>query len=372
VQKSHSKTKLLNSTPENIKIAAEALCAGDVVGIPTETVYGLAGSALNDEAIAKIFLYKSRPSFDPLIVHVAQSLNTCKKLAEAELINLKQMSQNQIKMSDKLIRSFWPGPLTIIFPKHSRISDLVTSSLPTVGIRSPAHPVAQAILKQSQLPLAAPSANQFGRISPTKAEHVLTELGEHLNLCVEGGECSVGLESTICSVGSSGEVTVFRPGGISQESLEKSLGGYFKGLHTELGLPAIASHSPIAPGLLESHYAPRKPMIRVHGLLKDTPVEEFKKTLLKKSISQEKVSVLSTYLLSADIHQNFAKFFREVNFHYLAENEMDSLTGAHNLFAKLRELDESNADLILCELPISNHGLWPAIRDRLSRASQPQ
>jgi L-threonylcarbamoyladenylate synthase len=372
VQKSYSKTKLLNATPENIKIAVQALRSGDVVGIPTETVYGLAGNALSDEAIAKIFLYKSRPSFDPLIVHVAQSLNTCRKLAEAELINLEGMSPTQIQTCDKLMKLFWPGPLTLILPKHSRISDLVTSSLPTVGIRSPAHPVAQEILKQSKLPLAAPSANQFGRISPTKAEHVLTELGEHLNFCVEGGECSVGLESTICAVSVKGDVSVFRPGGVSQDSLQKALGTHFKGVHTELGLPAIASHSPIAPGLLESHYAPRKPMVRVKGFLKETLLEELKKSLLKNSIKLDKVAVLSTYILPGDIHTRYLKTFEKVSFHYLAENETDSLTGAHNLFAKLRELDESDNDLILCELPTSKQGLWPAIRDRLTRASHPQ
>lgn len=372
MQKSHSKTKLLNPTPENIKIAVEALRSGEVVGIPTETVYGLAGNALNSEAIAKIFLYKSRPSFDPLIVHVAKALSTCKKLAAAELITLKEMSPIQIQTCDKLISLFWPGPLTIIFPKHPSLSDLVTSSLPTVGIRSPAHPVAQEILKQSELPLAAPSANQFGRISPTKAEHVLTELGEHLNFCVEGGECSVGLESTICSVSVKGEVSVLRPGGVSPESLQKALGDHFKGIHTEMGLPAIASHSPVAPGLLESHYAPRKPMIRVKGLLKETSLEELKKSLLKNLLKLDKVAVLSTYVLPADVHTRFSKTFATVSFHYLAEDESDSLTGAHNLFAKLRELDENNTDLILCELPQSPRDLWPAIRDRLTRASHPQ
>ena len=140
-----SKTKILNPTPEGIKIAVQTLLAGGVIGIPTETVYGLAGNALNDEAIAKIFFTKSRPSFDPLIVHVSSDLNSSKKLAKAEIIDLKQMTRLQIATCDKLIANFWPGPLTIIFPKHSNVSDLVTSSLSTVGIRSPAHPVAQEL-----------------------------------------------------------------------------------------------------------------------------------------------------------------------------------------------------------------------------------
>ncbi len=370
MQHIHSKTKLLNPTSQNIKVAVEALHSGDVIGMPTETVYGLAGNALNDEAIAKIFFYKSRPSFDPLIVHVAEDLKSCEKLAQAQLINIGAMTPAQIQTADKLMELFWPGPLTLIFPKHAQISDLVTSSLDTIGLRSPAHPVAQEILKQSTLPLAAPSANQFGRISPTKAEHVLSELGEHLNYCVEGGECSVGLESTICSVNAAGEVMILRPGGISEEALKNALGVLFKGMHSELGLPAIAAHSPMAPGLLESHYAPRKPMLRIAEILSSESLELLKTKILKAYLNHEKVAVLSPYVLNREARLKFSKLFGEVEFHYLAEADNDSLNGAHTLFSKLRELDQNDSNLILCELPTSSKGLWPAIRDRLTRASQ--
>ncbi len=365
-----SKTKILNPTPEGIKIAVQTLSAGGVIGIPTETVYGLAGNALNDEAIAKIFFTKSRPSFDPLIVHVSSDLNSSKKLAKAEIIDLKQMTRLQIATCDKLIANFWPGPLTIIFPKHSNISDLVTSSLSTVGIRSPAHPVAQELLKQSGLPLAAPSANIFGRISPTKSEHVLSELGEHLDYCLEGGECSVGLESTICSVNHGGEVSILRPGGVAADALSRFLGDAFMGIDTSVGLPAIAGHVPMAPGLLESHYAPKKPMLRLPQNMTDISAESISTLVADSFLKVQKVSVLSTYLLNASTHAKFFSLFTEVDFHFLAEDENDSLTGAHILFSKMRELDANRATLILCELPTSSKGLWPAIRDRLTRASK--
>ncbi len=364
------KTKLLNATTDNIKTVVEALKQGDVVGLPTETVYGLAGNALRDESIAKIFLFKSRPSFDPLIVHVPETLTSCQALADAEIINLMAMSQPQISTCDKLIQLFWPGPLTLIFPKHERISDLVTSSLPTVGLRSPSHPVAQQVLKLSGLPLAAPSANQFGRISPTKSQHVIEELGEFLNYCLEGGECSVGLESTIATVNLQGEVSVLRPGGVSLEALESCLEKSFRGLHTELGLPSVASHSPMAPGLLESHYAPKKQMFRLETRFQEFDFKWLKENFAGLKAENEELSLLSPFPLSAEIHRRALKNFNRVNFHYLAEDENDSLTAAHTLFSKLRELDSNPSALILCELPQSDKALWPAIRDRLTRASK--
>lgn len=370
MQQPNSKTKILNPTPENIQVAVEALISGDVIGLPTETVYGLAGSALNDEAIAKIFFYKSRPSFDPLIVHVAETLKSCKALAHSELINLAVMAPAQIKTCDKLMELFWPGPLTLIFPKHARISDLVTSSLDTVGLRSPAHPVAQEILKKSSLPLAAPSANQFGRISPTKATHVLSELGAHLNYCLEGGECAVGLESTICSVAASGHVTVLRPGGVPREALEKALGSLFQGVHSELGLPSVAAHAPMAPGLLESHYAPRKTMFRLEGEVTDELIKQTKEKLIHRSLLPKKIDVLTPFILPREIRLRFTNTFQDVTFHSLADHEENSLQGAHTLFAKLRELDQNDSELIFCSLPQSPKGLWPAIKDRLTRASQ--
>lgn len=364
------KTKLLNATPENIERVAEALKSGDVVGLPTETVYGLAGNARDEEAIAKIFLYKSRPSFDPLIVHVPETLTSCGLLAEAEIIDLGHMTHPQMVTSDKLMSLFWPGPLTIIFPKHKSIPDLVTSSMDTVALRSPAHSVAQEVLKSSRLPLAAPSANQFGRISPTKSQHVIEELGDHLNYCLEGGECAVGLESTIVRVDSEGKLSVIRPGGISTEVLKQQLGTSFEGVHKELGLPAIAAHSPIAPGLLESHYAPRKPMFRIEGSFKDLDLSKIKIGLEKQNLAARTLAILSMYPMASEIHLRLRDRFHNIEFHHLAEEENDSIAGAHNLFSKLRILDQSPVDFILCELPQSPRGLWPAICDRLTRASK--
>jgi L-threonylcarbamoyladenylate synthase len=370
VSNSHSKTQLLNATTENITLAIRALQSGDVIGFPTETVYGLAGNALNDEAIAKIFLYKSRPSFDPLIVHVAETLQSCTALAEAEIIDLKSMTQDQISTCDQLIQVFWPGPLTLIFPKHERVSDLVTSSLPTVALRAPAHLVAQKILRQSGLPLAAPSANQFGRISPTKSQHVLEELGGQLKYCLEGGECQIGVESTIASVNTRGEVSVLRPGGVSLDVLEKHLGKLFLGLHTELGLPAVAAKSPVAPGLLESHYAPRKPMLRIQNTWNETELINLYRSMNQLHSKVRKVSILSSFPLAFETQKLIRNVFTQADFYSLSEEENDSLTAARNLFTQLRMLDQSDSDLIVCELPKSQKGLWPAIRDRLTRASK--
>jgi len=370
VSNSGSKTQLLNATADNINLAIEALKSGDVIGFPTETVYGLAGNALNDEAIAKIFLYKSRPSFDPLIVHVAETLQSCTALAEAEIIDLRTMTHDQISTCDQLIQIFWPGPLTLIFPKHERVSELVTSSLPTVALRAPAHLVAQKLLRQSGLPLAAPSANQFGRISPTKSQHVIEELGAQLKFCLEGGECQIGVESTIASVNFRGEVSVLRPGGLSLEILEKHLGKLFQGLHTELGLPSVAAKSPVAPGLLESHYAPRKLMLRIQTDWNETELKNLYRSLPKNLSQVTKVSILSSFPLPFETQHIIRNTFTQAEFFSLTAEGNDSLTAARNLFAQLRTLDQSDSELIVCELPKSQKDLWPAIRDRLTRASK--
>lgn len=195
-------------------LAVEALRLGNIIGMPTETVYGLAGNAFDADAVAKIFSAKERPSFDPLIVHVADDLNSVTKLGSANIIAPESMTPSMIKITDALIQKFWPGPLTIILPKNRKIPDLVTSGLDQVGVRMPAHEVAQKLLKACGLPLAAPSANRFGRISPTTALHVAEELGTKIPYIVDGGSCTIGIESTVITVDDDC-VWLLRPGIIS-------------------------------------------------------------------------------------------------------------------------------------------------------------
>lgn len=216
--------------------AVALLEAEEVVAIPTETVYGLAGNAFSVKAVSGIFEAKNRPSFDPLIVHVADKNS------------IKEVVQNIPKELDTLSRHFMPGPLTLLLPKNEKISDLVTAGSPLVAIRIPQHPLAKALLQRLSFPLCAPSANPFGYISPTHAEHVEAQLGEKIPYILDGGACEVGVESTIVGM-EEGKVTIFRKGGIPVEALEALIGPVQVKTHS--------SSNPKAPGMLKSHYAPQ-------------------------------------------------------------------------------------------------------------------
>jgi len=226
---------IVEPTGENVHRAVHLLKAGECIGLPTETVYGLAADALNPEAVAKIFSIKERPSFDPLIVH----------LADAGQVD--QVATEVDSRSRALMEAFWPGPLTILLPRRKVLPDLVTSGLPTVAVRCPGHPVAQGILQAFGGPLAAPSANKFGRISPTTPQAVLEELGDQVEMILDGGPCSRGIESTIVDA-SRGPLGLLRAGAVTVEDLEKVVGR----------VESVKHHGPpTAPGLLKSHYAPR-------------------------------------------------------------------------------------------------------------------
>lgn len=222
----------------DISQAASLLKTGALVAIPTETVYGLAGNALNGTTVAKIFEVKNRPSFDPLIVHVPD-LHQCLRYVQEIPEVLKPLAQK-----------FWPGPLTLLLPRKKIIPDLVTSGLDRVALRVPSHPLTLALLKELDFPLAAPSANPFGYISPTTAAHVEAQLGKKIPYILDGGACEVGLESTIVGL-ESGQVTVYRLGGLAVDELEELVG--------PVQVKDHSSSNPQAPGLLESHYAPRTP-----------------------------------------------------------------------------------------------------------------
>jgi len=235
---------LLTTSAHDLDRAGEAIRDGFLVAIPTETVYGLGADAWNTVALARVFEAKRRPSFDPLIVHIADPQGA------SELADLS------VPYAAILSERFWPGPLTMVLPKLDKVPDLATSGLPTVAVRCPAHTVARQIIARSGVPVAAPSANPFGYLSPTRAEHVVAQLGNRVDFIVDGGRCLVGVESTVLDL-SSDPPLVLRPGGLPVELLAEVIPG--------LQVFDRATTSPRAPGQLPSHYAPSKPLYLVNS-----------------------------------------------------------------------------------------------------------
>lgn len=302
--------------------AAQLLRDGNIVAIPTETVYGLAADAFDEAAVLKVFAAKQRPSFDPLIVHIGQRDDVPRVVRELP------------PGAEALMDAFWPGPLTLVLPKQPAVPDLVTSGLDSVGLRMPAHPLTRELLGLLDFPLAAPSANPFGYVSPTTAQHVADQLGDRVPYILDGGPCTVGVESTILGW-DAGRWHLYRPGGIALEAIESVIG------RVE---PAVKQVLPVAPGMLESHYAPRKP---VH--VGDVPA------LLRRFAGQA-VGVIA---------------FR--NDHPAHRCEVLSESGdlseaARHLFAVLRDMDGSDCAVIVAE-EFPEEGLGRAINDRLRRAS---
>ena len=299
---------------------------GQLVGIPTETVYGLAGNAINPESVALIFETKNRPSFDPLILHTSS------------LERVEEFVSDFPEKLKKLAHAFWPGPLTLLLPRKPIVPDLVTSGLKRVAVRVPKHPLTLTLLESLDFPLAAPSANPFGYISPTAPAHVEAQLGEKIPYILDGGACEVGLESTI--VGLEGDdVVIYRLGGLDISEIQKLIG--------PVKVKDHSSSNPAAPGQLESHYAPRKPFI-----LGD----------LEKLVSEKKREGVKFGVLS------FAKHFPEIENQMTLSPESNLHEAAKNLFAAMRTLDQSQAEVILAEL-MPETGLGRAINDRLRRAS---
>jgi L-threonylcarbamoyladenylate synthase len=312
----------------DIERAAAFLRQGKLVAIPTETVYGLAGNALDLKSVSSIFETKNRPSFDPLILHVA-SLEQVSPFVSEFPEKLKQLAE-----------AFWPGPLTVLLPRKASVPDLVTSGLGRVAVRVPKHPLTLALLAQLDFPLAAPSANPFGYISPTQAAHVAAQLGSQVPYILDGGACAVGLESTI--VGMEGEqVVIYRLGGLELSEIESLVG--------QVTVQAHSTSNPSAPGQLASHYAPRKPIFL--GNLTE---------LVPQLIQQEK----KVGVLSFSTHFPSLPADRQV----VLSATQDLKEAAQRLFMAMRLLDESQAELIVAEL-VPEIGLGRAINDRLKRAA---
>ena len=308
----------------DISFAEILLTQGDLVAIPTETVYGLAANAFNAEAIAKIYTTKQRPTFDPLIVHtdsLERVIDFVKEIPEMALLLAKQ---------------FWPGPLTLLLKKKNVIPDLVTAGLDTVAVRIPRHPITKSLLKQLDFPLAAPSANPFGYVSPTTAQHVDDQLGDKIGYILDGGACRVGVESTIIGF-EDDQVLIYRLGGMSIEDIEEVIG--------KVKLMPHSSSNPTTPGMLESHYAPKK-----HLVLGDIPI------LLEK-YKDEELAILA-----------FKETYSGLKHHHYLSQNGDLGEAAQNLFSKLRTLDNLPVDKIIAE-PVPDYGLGKAINDRLKRAA---
>ncbi|GGD57021.1 tRNA threonylcarbamoyladenosine biosynthesis protein [Emticicia aquatilis] len=310
---------------KDIKEAIEILKSGEVIGMPTETVYGLAGNAYNTEAITKIFTVKNRPTFDPLIVHTSSIERVHEFVSEIP------------EKAQLLAKHFMPGPLTLLLPKKDVISDLVTSGLDTVAVRIPNHPLALQLLENLDFPLAAPSANPFGYISPTSAQHVDNQLGDKIKYILDGGECKVGIESSIIGF-FDGEIVVLRKGGLAIEEIEAIVG--------KVRIEEHSSSNPKAPGMLKSHYAPRTQLLFTGDLL----------------LAHEDTKLIG-YL-------GFDKFHTSIP----QENQLllspagDLNEAAKHLFAYMRLLDARGFDKIYTDL-LPEKGLGRAINDRIKRAT---
>ncbi|BDD04394.1 L-threonylcarbamoyladenylate synthase [Aureibacter tunicatorum] len=314
---------------DDISIAKKILEEGGLVGMPTETVYGLAGNAYDALACANIFKVKGRPSFDPLIVHT----NDVERIAEFAYLDNDKLSL----LADR----FWPGPLTVILRRKQVIPDLVTSGLETVAVRIPNHPLALSLLESLDFPLAAPSANPFGYISPTSAKHVNDQLGEKINYILDGGHSKVGIESTIIDF-ESDIPKVLRLGGLEIEQIEEQIG--------EVEVNRHSTSNPKAPGMLKSHYAPSKPVI----------LGDVEKLLLANNdFNLSEVGILT-----------FTKVSDQVPFdNQFIMSESGSLPeAASNLFKGLRELDSKPVKVIFAEM-MPETGLGRAINDRLRRSA---
>ena len=310
----------------DIDKVVDLLNRGDLVSIPTETVYGLAGNALNPEAVTKIFTVKNRPTFDPLIVHVA-SLSDARNFAEGINSQARELAEH-----------FWPGPLTLLLPKKEIIPDIVTAGLDRVGIRCPDHSLTRKLLNRIGFPLAAPSANPFGYVSPTTPQHVQEQLGDRIPYILDGGPCHVGIESTIVGW-EDGKPVIYRMGGVSIEEIQDIIGPVI--------VTAFSSSQPQAPGQLQSHYAPKRKVFA-------GDVEELY-TRLKPS----KPGVL--------LYRKKAISFKAQPIHVLSATG-DLNEGARNLFGMLRAFDHADVDVVLAEF-VPDVGLGRAINDRLRRAS---
>lgn len=327
--------------PSDIEAAAKILGEGGTVAFPTETVYGLGANALDPVAVAKIFAAKGRPSWDPLIVHVAD---------RAMLDRVAVVTPQ----AEKLIEAFWPGPLTLLLERTKEVPDAVTAGRPLVGVRMPSHPLALALIRAAGVPIAAPSANRFGHTSPTTASHVLEDLDGRIDAVLDGGPTAVGVESTVLDPGQA-PMLIYRPGAVTLEMIE-AVGGTARVFRPAVAADENPSGTPSSmpsPGVGIRHYAPRAKLILVNGAAELSAGAE---ELLRAG---ERVGVM--------LPQGWAATAAAEVFSWGDWEDGQAL--AQRLFAGLRDLDARGVTVILCPLPEAS-GVGLAIRDRLEKAAR--
>jgi len=334
---------------ESIEKGAIIIKGGGLVAFPTETVYGLGADAYNPQAVAKIFEVKNRPRFDPLIIHIA-SIETL-----SDIVNLSSLNDDITKKLFTLAENFWPGPLSIILPKNEKIPGIVTAGLPSAAVRIPDNSAALKLISLSGGAVAAPSANPFGSLSPTRAEHVQSGLGEKADLILDGGPARIGIESTVIEITDRG-IKILRPGGTPKEAIENLTGASIHGERSPVPARDITS-----PGQLKSHYAPDKPL---YALTREE--------IINQPAGLNGDSGKSSAFLFFDGATRDAWYVTQnsqeaVIVKVLSENG-NALEAASCLFEILRELDKSPAAKIYAQLA-PPHGLGEAINDRLLRGS---
>jgi L-threonylcarbamoyladenylate synthase len=329
--------------PDLIRQASDIILRRGLVAFPTETVYGLGANALDEEAVAKIFEAKGRPSNDPLIVHVAS------------VEDISRVASEIPPIVKKLAEAFWPGPLTLILPKQAHVPDSVTSGLNTVAVRVPSHPIALALIRASGVPIAAPSANRFGHTSPTTAAHVMDDLDGRIDMVLDGGSTSVGVESTVLDVTCIPSM-ILRPGGVSREALEAVIGA----VDLRKNKNDADDEAQVSPGLLGKHYTPRAELILCSG------EKESALGKLSALAKQAQAEGRSVGLLLADEDMESFKSIPCISYPLGSSHDLESI--ARNLYAGMRALDDKHVNIILTR-DFGEQGLGLAIHDRLMRAA---
>lgn len=316
--------EILNTNNDEIKKAANIIKSGGLVAFPTETVYGLGADGLNPIAAAKIFEAKNRPSFNPLILHISK------------IEQLKEIGECKNSAIEKLVEKFFPGPLTLVIPKKEIVPDIITAGNETVAVRMPDHPVALELIEEAGTPIAAPSANVFGQLSPTDAQHVINQLGDKIDAVIDGGKCKVGVESTILEITES-EIFLLRHGGLSVEEIEETIG--------RIKIKQQDTNKPNSPGQLLQHYSPNIPLrILTVEILQQNKNKKIGALLFKKN--------------NYDFNFESVKFLSRLG---------DLREAAANFFSMLHQFEKENIDMIVAE-PIEEIGLGRAIMDRLRKA----
>lgn len=336
------KTQLLPATDESLILASRLLAEGQLVAFPTETVYGLGANALDREAVLGIFAAKGRPADNPLIVHIHD---------RAQLDGICEISEAALRLMD----AFWPGPLTIILPKKEAVPYEVTANLETVAVRMPSHPVAAALLKACNLPIAAPSANRSGKPSPTSAKHVSADMGGRIPLILDGGDSEVGLESTVISLVGE-KPCILRPGGVTQAMLEAVIGPV--DVAGSVLRPLQKGEKALSPGMMYKHYSPDGQVTLIEG--EESAVVEALRRLYAHAESEGHRACVMCFT-------EHVEALRDCHPHDIGHRD-NAAEVAHRLFATLRDLDAEGMDVIFSEV-VPPEGMGLAVMNRLGRAA---